>query len=61
MFKKILMTAAALSALTFGASAANAHYNSGYGYANYGHSSYGYGCQTVYIPYGWTWYRASRC
>jgi hypothetical protein len=37
MFKKILMTAAALSALTFGASAANAHYNSGYGY-NYGYS-----------------------
>jgi hypothetical protein len=36
MFKKILMTAAALSALTFGASAANAHYSS-YGY-NYGYS-----------------------
>ena len=28
MFKKILMTAAALSAMIFGASAANAHYNS---------------------------------
>jgi hypothetical protein len=36
MFKKILMTAAALSALTFGASAANATYG-GYGY-NYGYS-----------------------
>src|SRR3990172_4624882 len=35
MFKKILMTAAALSALTFGASAANATYGHGY---NYGYS-----------------------
>ncbi|HEY8276469.1 MAG TPA: hypothetical protein VIG52_05670 [Methyloceanibacter sp.] len=35
MFKKILLTIAALSAVMFGASAANAHYNNGYGY---GHS-----------------------
>ena len=36
MFKKILLTTAALSAMMFGASAANAHYNN-YGY-NYGYS-----------------------
>jgi hypothetical protein len=26
------------------------------------HGGYGYdGCRTSYIPYGWTWHRASRC
>ena len=37
MFKKILLITAALSAMMFGASAANAHYNS-HGYNNYGYS-----------------------
>ena len=33
-------------------------YGGGYGYG-YG---YGYGgCHTAYIPYGWTWYRATSC
>ena len=33
-------------------------YGGGYGYG-YG-GGYG-GCQTAYIPYGWTWYRATSC
>ena len=42
-------------------------YANGYGYGNgyygngyYGNGYYG-GCHTAYIPYGWTWYRASSC
>ena len=41
-------------------------YHLGYGYGGYdggyGYGGYGYGgCHTAYIPYGWTWYRASSC
>ena len=36
-------------------------YGGGYGYGGYD-GGYGYGgCHTAYIPYGWTWYRASSC
>ncbi len=34
------------------------------GYTDAGGYGYGYGyggCHTGYIPYGWTWYRASSC
>ena len=56
MFKKILMTAAALSALTFGASAANATY--GYGY-NHGYS-YGYSYRPAYShSYSYSHYQPS--
>jgi len=60
MFKKLLMTAAALSAMMFGASAANAHYNShgyNYGYSynyrpaySYSYSSYQPSCYYKSIP-----------
>ena len=60
MFKNILMTAAALSAMMFGASAANAHYNShgyNYGYSynyrpaySYSYSSYQPSCYYKSIP-----------
>ena len=37
-------------------------YTTNYGYGGYGYGGYGYGgCHTAYIPYGWTWYRASSC
>ena len=39
----------------------DAGYVGGYGYGGYdGGYAYG-GCHTAYIPYGWTWYRASNC
>jgi hypothetical protein len=60
MFKKILITAATLSAMMFGASAANAHYNShgyNYGYSynyrpaySYSYSSYQPSCYYKSIP-----------
>lgn len=31
----------------------------GYGYGGWG--GWGGGCHTAYIPYGWTWYRATSC
>ena len=56
MFKKILMTAAALSAMMFGASAANATY--GYGY-NHGYS-YGYSYRPAYShSYSYSHYQPS--
>ena len=53
----------------------SAYYDSGYSSAGYADDGYydggayrsgyyggGYGgCHTAYIPYGWTWYRASSC
>jgi hypothetical protein len=36
-------------------------YDGGYGYGGGYGGGYGYGCNTVYIPYGWRWYRASSC
>ena len=33
----------------------------GYGYPYAGYGGYGYGCNTAYIPYGWTWYRSTSC
>ena len=36
------------------------HY-SGYYNADHYRNEYSYGCNTVFIPYGWTWYRASNC
>ena len=35
------------------------YYNAGYRTASYhdGYSSYGCQRRTVYVPYGWTWYR----
>jgi len=38
-----------------------ANYVGGYGYGYGGYGGYGGGCRTAYIPYGWTWYRASSC
>ena len=42
------------------------YYNTGYRYAGYydnGYSSYGCTRRTVYIPYGWSWYKSHdyRC
>ncbi len=34
------------------------YYGGGWGGGYYGG---GWGCRTTYIPYGWTWYRASSC
>jgi hypothetical protein len=54
MFKKILIAAAALTAMAFGASQADAHgygYGYGYGYNNYSYSNYGYGHHNNYYSY----------
>jgi len=46
----------------YGGGYTSAGYYGGYGYGGYGYGGYGYGgCHTAYIPYGWTWYRASSC
>ena len=40
------------------------YYGGGYSDAGYYGGGYGGGyggCHTTYIPYGWTWYRASSC
>jgi hypothetical protein len=53
MFKKILLTAAALSTLALGASAANAGYGYGYGHGyGYGYG-YGYGHHAHYADYSY--------
>ena len=36
-------------------------HDSGYYNADHHRNGYSYGCNTVIIPYGWTWYRASNC
>ena len=32
-----------------------------YGYYGGGGWGGGYGCRVTYIPYGWSWYRATSC
>ena len=49
MFKKILI-AAALTAMAFGASQADAH-GYGYGYNNYSYNNYSYGHRNSYYSY----------